>query len=76
MVLPGATAMVEFPLRPQIEGSFYLLANMHCDQLTDVRGWMEVAVTSPASIANVASSSVNTTCTMTTNSVANASSSY
>ena len=45
LVLPGGMVMVEFPLRPQREGTFTLLASMHCDQLTDVRGWKEVVVT-------------------------------
>ena len=45
LVLPGSDAVVVFSLRPQKEGTFMLLASMHCDQVTDVRGWREVVVT-------------------------------
>ncbi len=44
LVLPGGLVEVEFPLHPQAIGRFTLLASMHCDQLTDVRGWTEIRV--------------------------------
>jgi hypothetical protein len=44
MVLPGGVAKVEFPVRAVSPGTYYILANLHCDQLTDVHGWTKITV--------------------------------
>nr|WVH01987.1 protein-glutamine gamma-glutamyltransferase K-like isoform X6 [Halisarca dujardinii] len=45
-ILPGAPAVVEFPIKACEVGKQWILTSLHCDQLTDVRGWTEVTVVS------------------------------
>ena len=47
LVLPGHLAKMEFPIRAQTPGTYHILASLHCDQVTDIRGWMEVTVVPP-----------------------------
>ena len=47
LVLPGAHAVVEFPITASRVGSHWLLVSLHCDQATDIRGWAKITVVAP-----------------------------
>ena len=47
LVLPGTQAVVEFPITASRLGNQWLLVSLHCDQVTDIRGWAKISVVAP-----------------------------